>query len=275
MVSDTSSRLRVDTRGPGLAPPSNSVLRGRHAGRAVRDAGPRALVVGARPARARADEARAPAAPVPRQVHPAARRDSARPLLRAGRARARPVRRLRDDARAGARVRTRRDRRRARRVQLPPDPRQDGALRRRRSRRGAARRLQPDRVARSRTGARAARAVPPRVVLAAGGRRAVRVPRPDRHVRASRRPARDPVARRALLAPCRALRSRGAARAADRRVLVLQASPHVPSGRVRGRLSPPLHARHADAHRGVRARARRRARGATSSTPTRATSTTR
>ena len=129
---------------------------------------------------ARADEARAPAAPVPRQVHPAARRDPARPLLRAGRARARSVRRLRDDARAGARVRARRDRRRARRVQLPPDPRQDGALRRRRSRRGAARRLQPDRVARSRTRACAARAVSPRVVLAAGRGRAVRVPRPDR-----------------------------------------------------------------------------------------------
>ena len=64
------------------------------------------------------------------------------------------------------------------------------------------------------------------------------------------------------VAPRRALRSRGAARAADRRVLVLQASPDVPSGRVRGRLSPPLHARHADAHRGVRARARRRTRGA-------------
>ena len=41
-------------------------------------------MVGARPARARADEARPPAAPVPRQVHPAARRDPARALRAPG-----------------------------------------------------------------------------------------------------------------------------------------------------------------------------------------------
>jgi hypothetical protein len=56
----------------------------------------------------------------------------------------------------------------------------------------------------------------------------------------------------AFRAPRCAFRSRGSARAADRRVLVPQAQAPVPSGRDRRWLSPPLHARHACPHRGVR-----------------------
>ena len=105
-----------------------TLRRGLHAGRALLRDRPRPVVVGARPSRARADEARAPPASVPRQVHPAARRDAARAIRRARRARARPVRRFGDDARAGARVRLRRDGRRHRGVQLPAHARQDAAL---------------------------------------------------------------------------------------------------------------------------------------------------
>ena len=62
------------------------------------------------------------------------------PLLRAGRPRLRPVRRLGHDARRGERVRRRRDRLRHLGVQLPADAGQDGALLARRARAGAARR---------------------------------------------------------------------------------------------------------------------------------------
>jgi hypothetical protein len=47
-------------------------------------------------------------------------------------------------------------------------------------------------------------------------------------------------------------RSGSTARAAGRRVLVPQAQAGLSSRRVRRRLSPPLHARHARAHRGLR-----------------------
>ena len=66
----------------------------------------------------------------------------------------------------------------------------------------------------------------------------------------ARRAARRALARGALGAPRGALRPRGAARAADRRVLVPQAQADVPAGRDGGRLPAPLHARHARAHRG-------------------------
>ena len=49
-------------------------------------------MVGGRPPRARADETRPPAPPVPRQVHPPVRRDTARAARPPRRARARPVR---------------------------------------------------------------------------------------------------------------------------------------------------------------------------------------
>ncbi len=88
---------------------------GGHPGSALSGARSRALLVGGVAAGARADEARPPAAPVPRQVHPAARRDAARPARSRRWARARSLRRLGHDARAGARVRVRRDRRRHRR----------------------------------------------------------------------------------------------------------------------------------------------------------------
>ena len=89
---------------------------------------PRALVVRARAPRARPHEARAPAPPVPRQVRAAARRGAARTPRAPGRARARPLRGLGDDARAGPRVGARRGRRRRRRLQLPPDAGQDGRV---------------------------------------------------------------------------------------------------------------------------------------------------
>ena len=52
--------------------------RGGHPGSALPGARSRAVVVGDDAARARADEARPPTASVPREVHPAARRDAAR-----------------------------------------------------------------------------------------------------------------------------------------------------------------------------------------------------
>ena len=80
------------------------------AGAALRRPRPRPLLVGARPARARADEARPPAPSLPRQVHPAARRGAVPPARAPAWTRARSVRRVRDDARAGARDRARLDR---------------------------------------------------------------------------------------------------------------------------------------------------------------------
>ena len=164
--------------GPGVpVRPSKSRLHGRYAGRAVRDAGPRALVVGARLAGERADEARSPSAPVPRQVHPAARRSAHRSLPARGGTRARSVRRLGDDARAGARVGAGRDGRRARGVQLPADRRQDRALRPGRTRRRAPRGLCAPGRSRHRTRTRAARAVPQALVRTTRRGRALRVPR--------------------------------------------------------------------------------------------------
>src|SRR5205823_2909542 len=54
---------------------------GTHAGRALCGHRPRALVVGGRAAPGRADEARPSPPPVPREVHPAARRGLSRPVL--------------------------------------------------------------------------------------------------------------------------------------------------------------------------------------------------
>ena len=77
--------VAVDEGRPSSAPPRRSTLspevrarRGTDAGSPLRRHRPRALLVRAGPARARAHEARQPAAPVPRQVHPAARRDAPR-----------------------------------------------------------------------------------------------------------------------------------------------------------------------------------------------------
>ena len=240
---------------------TKSIARGRHAGRAVCDAGPRALVVRARAARARAHEARAPAAPVPREVHPAARRGAARPLLHARRARARSVRRLRDDARAGARVGARRDRRRARGVQLPADRRQDGA-------RTTSRRSAPSCATCARVSTRCRRS---------GAR-------PRAYVREWYAPGaiaqllafRDLVGEYEHRDVLRVILSR-AARSARRAAHFDLEAPRepqtgeywchkhkrlVPAGRVGGRLPAALHARHAGADRGVRGDPRRRVRGA-------------
>ena len=77
---------RIAPRAAGVLAAARRTGRGRGAdpGRALRGHRPRPLVVGARAARARADEARPPAAPVPRQVHPAARRGAARRHVPAG-----------------------------------------------------------------------------------------------------------------------------------------------------------------------------------------------
>ena len=143
-------------------------LRGAHPDRAVRRARRQrapALLVGGRASGARAHEARPPAASVPRKVRPAARR-SAPWTLRACRwARARSLRGLRDDARAGARVRLRRGRYRHRRVQLPAHAGEDRALRPLRAREGAARRGGEAGVA------RAGRRTHPRATFASGTRR--------------------------------------------------------------------------------------------------------
>ena len=66
------------------------------------------------------------------------------------------------------------------------------------------------------------------------------------------RAARRARARRALGPPDDALRPRLPEAAADRAVLVPQASSRVPPGRARRALPPPLHARHAHAPEGVR-----------------------
>ena len=138
----------------------------------------------------------------------------------------------RDDARAGARVGVRRDRRRHRRVQLPPHAGQDGAVRPRRARGGAARRVRSHREPRAAPRARAAAPLSARLVRAGRGGRALRVPRSDPGVPPRRRAPRDPLARRPLGPARGALRPRGAARAAEGRVLVPQAPPHMPAGGV-------------------------------------------
>ena len=111
------------------------------------------LVVGGGAPGARADEARPPSPPVPREVRPAARRGTSRSLRAARRTGARPVRRLGDDARPVPRVRVRRGRRRRRGVQLPAHAREDAALRPLPARDRAARRAR--RRGRSRARARA------------------------------------------------------------------------------------------------------------------------
>ena len=63
----------------GAIRPRRTCRHGRHAGADLRRPRPRPLLVGARPARARAHEARPPAPSVSRQVHPAARRGALPP----------------------------------------------------------------------------------------------------------------------------------------------------------------------------------------------------
>ena len=275
-------RRRRGARGPPPARPGRVLsaavegrLRGRHAGRAVRDAGSRPLVVGGRAPRARADEARPPAPPVPRASSSRSSwRCSSTATSRAGDHVLDPfagsgttlVQALESGLDATGvdiaafncllmRVKTAQYdlgelgeelRDVAARVEsLPPAP-------------DARRRLSP------------------RVVRAGGHCGAPGVPRPDPRVPARRRPPRHPLAGRAVGAPDGALRARGAEGAAAGRVLVSQAPARVPPRRVGLRLPPPLHARHARADRGrsracairsaTQRRARRLARGSAGGT---------
>ena len=117
------------SRPRSLQTPRGSRRRGGDAGGPVRRARPRALLVGARAARARANEARPPAASLSGQVRAPARRGAAGALRPARRSRARPVRRLGDDAGAVARIGLRRRGCGHRRVQRAPDLRQDARAR--------------------------------------------------------------------------------------------------------------------------------------------------
>ena len=176
-----------------------------HAGSRSTRARPRSLVVGARAPRARAHEARPSPAPVSRQVRAAAR-GGALPAPRSrARARARSVRRLGDDARAGARERSRLRRRRHRRVQLPLDAREDGAHNPFVLESDSAMRLR----ASSGGGAHGpSTCVRARVVRAAGARRPAALSLADRRLRARRRAADRACPRRALCAADDALRPR-------------------------------------------------------------------
>ena len=237
--------LRLATRTCAAA--AEGGFGGADAGCSLRRPGPRSLVVRAGAARARADEARPPPPSVSREVHPAARRGAARAIRPGGRARARPLRRLGDDARAVARERPRRGRRRHRRVQLPAHAGQDRALQRVHAREGAPRRLRPPGTDTS--GGQSLHRDRPeyvrRLVRAAGGRRAALLALDRRRLRARRRAAGRPRPRGTLGAAHDALRPRLPAHAAAGPVLVPQAQARVPAGRPRRALPPPLRARHA------------------------------
>ena len=213
-------------------------------------------MVGAAAPRARADEARSPTPPLPRQVRAAARRGAARALRATGRARPRPLRRLGHDARAGARIGLRRGRGRHRRLQRSAHAREDAAARSRAARAGGGRRSD---AARPRI--RAAERVHARVVRARGRRRAPALPRAAPGVRARRRAPGRPRARRALRPPDDPLRPRLPACAAGRRVLVPQAPPNVHAGAGCAEVPVAVPARHAGAPPGVRGRSRREAGG--------------
>ena len=209
-------------------------------------------MVRTRPAGARAHQARPPPAPVPRQVRAPARRGDARALLPARPARARPVRRLWDHTRAGARERARRHRRRYRSVQLPADGRQDGRVQPLQARARRAGRALARGRGRGAVGVRGA------LVRAAGRGRAARLPVDPRRLRARGRVARRARPRGAFGAADDALRPRLPARAAARGVLVPQAQADMPSGRDGVAVPAPLRARHGGADHGVLPRARPR-----------------
>ena len=167
-------------------------------------------MVRARPARARADEARPPAPPVPRQVHPAARRDAARAVRAAAGGRV-----LDPFAGSGTTlVQSLESGRPTPSASTSPPSTaccrgQDGPLQRVRPR--DARSGTPC-SALATSGVRHRTWLHRPVVRAAGGRRAARLPLPDRRLRARRRPPRRARARGALGAADDALRPRLPAR---------------------------------------------------------------
>ena len=184
------------------------------------------------------------------------------------RARARSVRGLGDDARAGARERPRRDGRRHRGVQLPADAGEDRSdTTCSRSSTTSATRWRVSRRAMGGPGVLPATCG----VVRALGRSSDLLALPAlaasyEHADVLRDRAR---ARGTLGAADDPLRPRLPARARSATLLVPQAPARVPAGRAGGALPAPLHARHARAAQGVRARARRRTRRR-SSTATRA-----
>ena len=257
--SHISSAVGFATK--GTLTRTRTAARGLDPGRALPAHRPRPLVVRVRPPRAGADEARQPAAPVPRQVHPAVRRGAARAARARRGTRARPVRRLGDDARAGARVGLRRDRRGRRAVQLPADAGEDARVQPVRARVGAARGAGPARRLRRRAAGGAGLALRARLVRAQGRGRAALLPLARRGLRARRRAARRARAGGAFGSTNDAFRPRLPAHAAEDAVLVPQAPARV-QARGRGATLPAqVCARHAHPGEGVRARAGARARG--------------
>ena len=171
-------------------------------------------MVRARPARARADEARPPAPPVPREVHPAARRDPAR-AVRAGRAGACSTRSRAPGRRSSSRSRavSERPASTSRPSTACSIARQDGAVQRvRPGERDPGRLVPSGHVQVPGTGPWLHRPM----VRAAGGRRAARLPLADRRLRARRRPPRRARPRGAVGAADDALRPRLPAGAAGR-----------------------------------------------------------
>ena len=221
---------------------------GQHAGSPLRRIDLELSWSEARSARARAHEARQPAAPVPGQVHPAARRDAPRAVRAGRRPCARPVRGLGHDARAGARARPRRDRRRHRRRSTRCSCGSRPALQPLHARARAP--LAPARASRrsSRSGRVPAgdAGLRPALVRAGGGRPAARVSGRSwtRYEHADVLAGRA-GARRALGPPNDPLRPRLPTHASDRAVLVLQAPARVQAGEARDHFLLPLHARHA------------------------------
>ena len=243
-------------RAAGVGPRTGRVERapcGSDAGRALRGARgrPPPLLVGVGASRARADEARPSAAPVPREVHPAARRGAARRYVRPG------GRVLDPFAGSGttlvqcARIGLRRRRRRRRGVQLPADARQDGALRRVSPRERAARRRLAARTLAARGRAATSREwYAPRAaaeLLHFRARCSTSTSTPTCSSRARPRRALGAAARPTSTSSSRRRRS-------VEPVLVPQAPADLPAGRGGRQVPRPLPRRHARPAEGVPAR---------------------
>ena len=210
-------------------------------------------MVRARSARARADEARPPAASLPGQVHPAARRDTAGAVRAGGRPRPRSVRGLGDHARPVAGEWTGGDGHRRRGLQLPADAGEDRALQRVRARARDQGRAGPLRGCRRHVpGTDAGTGLRRPLVRSENSGGAAGVPGHRHRLLACGRPEGRARAGGSLRAPDGALRPRLSEGAAGRAVLVPQAQARVPAGRSRRPLPPPLRPRHARQAEGLR-----------------------